>query len=243
VDCQQCRDQISAQLDGEPVTPFEDHLDGCAECRTWLDKAAAVTRLTRIGLAVPSVGVPSSVLDAAPKPRRNRLVTGLRIALGTIGAAQLFLAVAQIAGAAMAGMSTAASAQGASPDHLLHETAAWNIGVGVAFLLIAGRFARPASVVGILTAFVGALLLLSAGDFIEGAVAWSRLASHILLIAGYAVVVVLSRPRFRQDDPPAFRNRGSRWRLSPPPAARTAPLPGPGRAARAEIGGGYRTAA
>ena len=182
--------QISAQLDGEPVTPFEDHLDGCAECRDVVGaRPPTVTRLTRIGLAVPSVGVPSSVLDAAPKPHRNRLIGGLRIALGTIGAAQLFLAVAQIAGAAMAGMSTASSAQGASPDHLLHETAAWNIGVGVAFLLIAGRLARPASVVGILTAFVGALLLLSAGDFIEGAVAWSRLASHILLIAGYAVVV------------------------------------------------------
>ena len=157
MNCQECRDALSAHLDGEAYEDFDAHLDGCTDCQVWFERAAAVTRLTRIGLAVPMVGVPESVLDAAPKPAGRHLITALRIALGSIGAAQLLLAVAQIAGAAMAGMSTIGSAQGATPDHLLHETAAWNIGVGAAFLLIAGRFARPASVVGILTAFVGAL--------------------------------------------------------------------------------------
>jgi hypothetical protein len=70
-------------------------------------------------------------------------------------------------------------------------------------VFIAARRSRPAGVVPILTAFVAALSLLSLDDVLSGAVAWSRLASHTLILAGYAIVVALSRPGLRLDDPPS----------------------------------------
>jgi predicted anti-sigma-YlaC factor YlaD len=205
--CEQIREIISARLDGEDLpgesATADAHLAGCAACRKWLDDAAAVTRLARIGVAPPTLGVPDMVLDAAPRRGRARLVTGLRWLLGLLGAGQMLAAVAQVALPAMTGMAMTGHAEGASLDHLIHETAAWNLGVGAAFVFIAIRRTRPAGVVPILTAFVAALSLLSLDDLLSGAVAWSRLASHTLVLAGYAIVVALSRPGLRLDDPPS----------------------------------------
>src|SRR5215475_4202051 len=147
MNCQDCREALSARLDGEDRAgsgeqiAADAHVESCADCQSWYDQAANVTRLVRIGLTLPSPGVPASVLDAAPGPRRARIAVILRIALGVVGAAQILFAIEQIATRAMANMSGAGSVDGASPDHLLHESAAWSIGVGAAFLLIAGRFA------------------------------------------------------------------------------------------------------
>jgi predicted anti-sigma-YlaC factor YlaD len=221
MDCEKCRESLSARLDGEDRISqggaVDAHLQWCAACRDWFDTAARVTRLARIGLTLPSPGVPTSVLDAAPGPRRTRLAIAMRLALGLIGAAQILYAIAQIAGSTMGTMSIAAmsaSVQGATPDHLLHESAAWNIGVGVAFLLISGKFARPASVVAILTAFVAALTLLTVSDLTTGEVSWGRVASHLLLLIGYLIVVTLSRPSISMHEPPSGREHDRRWRLT-----------------------------
>lgn len=237
MNCQACRQALSAVIDDEDpgvADPISAHLDGCAACRRWHEQAVEVTRLVRVGLTLPSPGLPAWVLDVAPEPRRARtarklwnahgakIALGLRIALGVIGAVQLLVSVAQIAAAAIAsspgdmsgtmGAMPAGSVDGASPYHLLHESAAWNIGVGAAFLLIAARFASPASVVAILTAFVATLTALSAGDLAAGAVTWGRIASHLLLVTGYVIVVLLSRPSMRRHEPPSGRAR--RWRLA-----------------------------
>jgi hypothetical protein len=82
---------------------------------------------------------------------------------------------------------------GATPGHLWHESAAWNLAVGAAFLWIAARRGRPVGVVPLLTAFVAALVLLSAGDVIGGRVEAARLASHGFVVTGYLLVLALSR--------------------------------------------------
>ena len=214
--CEQCREALSARLDGEddPAgrVAVDAHVRGCAGCRQWLQDATAVTRLARIGLPLPAPGVPESVLDAAPGPGRSRAVAVLRLTLGGLAAAQLLLAVAQIANPANGATAMTGHTQGASGNHLLHESAAWNIAVGVGFLVIAWRRARPAGQLPVLTAFVAALALLSAGDLVTAEVSWSRLASHLLLVAGYILVVVLSRPGMSLDTPPGPSRPGrSRW--------------------------------
>jgi predicted anti-sigma-YlaC factor YlaD len=217
--CEQIREVLSAGLDGE-AEPAEEavaeaHLRGCAGCRRWLDDAAAVTRLARVGVALPARGVPETVLDAAPGGGRRRLVTLLRVLLGLLGGVQILVAVAQVTLPVMAGMDMTGHAEGATLDHLIHETAAWNLAVGAAFVFIAARRTRPAGVLPILTAFVVALTLLSLDDMLSGAVSWSRLASHTLLLAGYAILVALSRPAMRLDSPPSGnkRPRTPGWRL------------------------------
>jgi predicted anti-sigma-YlaC factor YlaD len=217
--CGEWREALSARLDGEEDAdqgPLVDaHLAGCARCRQWFEDAAAVTRLARVGLVVSVPGVSDSVLSAAPRRRRTTRASVLRAVLGAIGAGQVLLGVAQIAGPAMGGaMSGTGGMEGASVDHLVHESAAWNLAVGAGFLFIAWRRSRPAGVVPTLTAFVGVLTLMSLGDLLDGTVEPSRLASHALLLVGYAIVVVLCRPSMSLDGPAGTgRGRGaSRWR-------------------------------
>ncbi|MFI5844046.1 zf-HC2 domain-containing protein [Catenuloplanes sp. NPDC051500] len=229
--CETFREAVSARLDGEDTGlggALDRHLDGCAECRAYADDAALVTRMAGLlgGGAPPFAGVDDSVLDALPAPRRRlrmpvlpagarrSLALTLRVLLGVLGAGQFILGVAQIAGIAAVGHAHTDLA-GASPNHLINESAAWNLAVGAGFAWIAMRRSRPSGILPTLTVFVSVLVLLSAGDLIAGRVETVRLLSHALVLAGYLVVVVLTRPSMDQGEPPSGHRDGrSRWRLS-----------------------------
>ncbi|MEV4727809.1 zf-HC2 domain-containing protein [Micromonospora humida] len=247
--CEQWREILSAQLDGEE-TPAERvaadaHLEGCAGCRLWCDRAATVTRRFRLTLSTtdhrdPTVdrpgrlrsttaatagsepwvtaagpGLVDVVLATLPAPRRmrDRVVPVLRTGLALIGALQLVLGLAQVGRGPAAGHAHGALDTLAS-GHLWHESAAWNIAVGAGFLFVAARRAPTGGLLPMLSAFVGALVLLSANDLVTGGVEPTRLVSHGFLVTGYLIVVALSRPRLRPDGP-AGRGRGDRpaWRL------------------------------
>ncbi len=218
--CDRYRQELSARLDGADDPAGRDRVDrhvaGCPGCDQWYRDAATVTRLARVGLAVPVPGVSDAVLAAVPGRGRARLAAGARLLLAGTGAAQVLLGVAQLAvpgfGAQPAGMAL----PGAAGAHLSHESAAWNLAVGAGYLFIAWRRERPAGAIPILTAFVVTLTLLSLDDLIAGMVASGRLASHVLLLLGYALVVVLGRPGLGRDGPagPSFGPPGApRWRL------------------------------
>lgn len=65
VDCTQCREAISARLDGEDTEADRDtldtHLATCRECRRFADEAARVTMLAHVALATEAP-------DATVKP-------------------------------------------------------------------------------------------------------------------------------------------------------------------------------
>jgi predicted anti-sigma-YlaC factor YlaD len=215
--CEECREALSARLDGEDApderAPTDTHLAGCVDCRIWWDTAASLTRLARTGAVSPAPTLPDTVLDAAPGPWRARVTGGLRILLGAIGGLQLALGMVQISGTTA---STAYLHAGHLPDagHLWHESTAWNIAVGTGFLWVAARRVRPTGVLPILTAFVGMLTLLSASDILAGRVEGARLASHAFVITGYAVIVALTRPSFDFAPPPGGpRLRTWQWRV------------------------------
>jgi predicted anti-sigma-YlaC factor YlaD len=218
--CERWRELVSAQLDGEDDPAdrpgVEQHLAGCAGCREWLDRAATVNRLTRTAL-VPEVPDLSAAIVAAlpavPVRRKRRLGAGpLYVGLAAIGAVQLILGLAQVGG----GASSAQVHTGldATPGHLWHESAAWNVAVGAGFLFIALRRSRPTGLVPMLTAFVGMLLLLSVNDLTAGRVDTARLVSHGFVILGYLVVVALSRVTGSSVRPPGDRASGANgWHL------------------------------
>lgn len=214
VGCDAYRELLSARLDGE-ATPSEiavsdTHLAACEECRRWYERAASVSRLVRIGPVTQGPDVVDAVLAAAPGRGRARLARVLWSLLGVLGAAQVALGVLQAASAAAAeyGGHPAGVMSGASVGHLWHESAAWNVAVGAAFLWVSGRRSRPAGIIPILTAFVIGLGLLSAGDIVNGHVGATRIASHGLLVAGYLIVLALSRPSFAFGSPPGGRVTG-----------------------------------
>ncbi|MFC4108620.1 zf-HC2 domain-containing protein [Micromonospora zhanjiangensis] len=223
--CEQWREILSAQLDGEESPAERDaaqaHLDTCGGCRTWLDAAAAVTRRVRTQVVGALPDLTDAILAAAPPPARRpwwrwrpigvarrRLVTALRAALGLLGAVQLVLGLTQI------GQDTGLHAH-ATGQHLWHESAAWNVAVGAGFLFVALRRTPPTGLLPMLSAFVAMLVLLSVNDLIAAQVPVSRLVSHGFLVGGYLITVLLSRPGLRPDGPPARRPRSdrSRWRV------------------------------
>jgi hypothetical protein len=65
-----------------------------------------------------------------------------------------------------------------------------------------------------LTAFVAVLTLLSIDDLVSGRVQPARLLGHGFLIAGYLVVLVLSRLSGGSDAPPAPSGQSSAGRRS-----------------------------
>jgi predicted anti-sigma-YlaC factor YlaD len=222
--CSTCRDALSARLDGEPPAVRSDaaiadaavdaHVAACADCRAWEADASMITRLARVGGVIPAAGVPTGVLDSTPRPTRARLARVLRVALGVLGAGQVLLGVAQIAGTLDGTMTVAMD--GATEAHMMHESAAWNVATGAAYLFIAWRRTRPAAVLPVLSAFVGVLVIISLGDAVDGAVGLGRLATHGPLLAGYLVVIAMSRPSMTFDGPRrALRHpERDRWRIA-----------------------------
>jgi predicted anti-sigma-YlaC factor YlaD len=218
--CEQWRDLLSAQLDGEDEPDdrvrVDDHLTGCAGCRQWLDRAAEVNRLTRTSLAASVPDLSDAVLAALPPApgRRGRLAAALYLALGVVGAVQLILGLAQVGGGTAGDHTHAGAGLTATPGHLWHESAAWNVAVGAGFLFIALRRSRPTGLLPMLSAFVGMLLLLSVNDLTTSRVEAARLVSHGFVIVGYLIVVALTRIA-APARPPGGRDQshsGSAWR-------------------------------
>jgi predicted anti-sigma-YlaC factor YlaD len=256
---------LSAQLDGEddPVMRplVDEHLAGCAGCREWLDRAAAVNRLTRTA-AVPSVpDLSEAILAALPQQAGSRSAAGrgaggldagsrgagrrwrvpvgalLYVALALVGTVQLILGLTQVGGGVSAGHEHAAL--NATPGHLWHESAAWNVAIGAGYLFIALRRTRPTGLLPMLTAFVAMLLLLSVNDLTGGRVDVARLIGHGFVILGYLLVVAISRGLGGTARPPGQRE-GTGWRarfdamtdpdteMAPQrPSLRLLPPPGP----------------
>ena len=211
--CERWRDKLSAQLDGEDDPAdrarVEEHLAGCAGCQEWLDRAAAVNRLTRTGVGAPPPDLSAAILVALPSrrsPHRNRLTAALFTALAGVGAVQLILGLTQVSGSESGDALHAATA-----GHLWHESAAWNVAVGAGYLFLALRRSRPTGVVPMLTAFVGMLVLLSINDLTAARVDGTRLVSHGFVILGYLLVVALSRTGGGTPAPPDA-GAGGRWR-------------------------------
>jgi predicted anti-sigma-YlaC factor YlaD len=233
VRCDQCRDALSARLDGED-DPAEraradEHLADCVECRRWYDAAAEITRLARLSVVSPPVGIDDAVLSAAPGPARRRLATGLRVALGALGAAQFVLGMAQLTVLQPAGHTHGADGGpvgtiGAAA-HLWHESAAWNVAIGAGFAWIALRRSRAAALIPVLTAFVGLLILTSVTDLARGWVDLTRLFSHGMVLAGYLIIVALTRPGLDHGSPPADRRpRSAPWSVRFDPEPQPSPV-------------------
>ncbi|GAA3751146.1 zf-HC2 domain-containing protein [Plantactinospora mayteni] len=220
--CEQYREALSARLDGEEHPAeragVDRHLATCAECRSWLDGATALNRLARTSVVPPPMEIDDGLLDAVPGPSRlARLAGTLRIALGVVGVAQFLLGAAQIAGIGSSGhLHGIEVVFGGGPDHLWHESAAWNVALGAGFAWIALRRTRPLGLVPTLTAFVAVLTLLSVNDAIAGRVDLNRILSHGLILAGYLLILGLSRPTIESGEPPYRHGQrtGPGWRAT-----------------------------
>jgi predicted anti-sigma-YlaC factor YlaD len=200
VDCTQCREVLSARLDGEDSaaerSTIDAHLTACAACRRFADQAARVTRLARTAMATQEPDVVAAVLAAAPRSRRPLLTTALRVLLGLVGLAQVEIAVVGVLTAQSGGHGSQGIAlDGASVTHFAHESAAWNLALGVGFVWIARRSSRTSTsgMVPTLATFVAVLAVLVVLDVGAGRVDPERFLLHGLVLLALILVIVLDR--------------------------------------------------
>jgi predicted anti-sigma-YlaC factor YlaD len=230
--CEDHREALSAGLDGESIeverARAEAHLVGCSACRDWLDAAALLNRLARTSVVSAGRPIDERLLAELPRWRWERWpgrwlgrpVVMLRAVLVLVGAFQLLLGIAQLAvyrAGAAGHVHDLGGGLAADSGHLWHEAAAWNIAVGAGFVWVALSRSRPAGVVPMLTAFIGVLTLLTVDDVADGSVRASRVVSHSVLLAGYVLVVILSRVA-PETGRPSSDGRPASWWLRIPGA-------------------------
>lgn len=200
MNCEHCREGISARLDGESASAellsIEAHLATCPPCRRFVDDAAHVTRLARTAVATEVPDVVAVVLAAAPRSRRPSLKAILRVLLGLVGLAQLAVAVSGVLTAQTAGHDhNGIHLEGASLQHFAHESAAWNLALGVGFCWVAWRSSRTSGMVPMVTAFVLVLTMLEVLDLLSGQVDPSRMLAHGMVLLGLVLMIALDRRR------------------------------------------------
>lgn len=199
--CEDCRDAISARLDGEDLPGeaelVDAHVAGCAACVEYADRAARVTRLARTTVAEQTPDLVATVLDAAPPvvPKltlRRRITGATRVGLIAVGIGQAAIAVS---GLVAAGRHAHGGVElvGASATHLVNESSAWNLGIAVAFLLAGTGASRSGGMVSVIAVFLGLLSVLSVPDLLGGRVEPQRLVGHGIALAGLVLLMALRR--------------------------------------------------
>lgn len=207
--CETVREALSARIDGEqepiPADTTDRHLNACPACQDWYRRAETLRRATILHTA-PEVPDLTAAIMAQLPPRRENPYT--RIALGAVAAAQTVLALTQLFGVA-ADHAHEAFMMG----HMSHESAAWNVAIGIGLVWAALRTRAAAGQLPMLTVFVAVLTAASLLDLTRGDVTAARLISHIPVILGVTLLYLVYR-QHRDDDHPHHTTA-----LTPPEAS------------------------
>lgn len=207
--CDAAREALSARLDGERpqvlAQQVDAHLESCRRCRSWLIGAAVQTR--RFASVEPGDGpdlvariMASIGEESSGRQRRMRWLRShyRRWGLIAVGLFQVAIAAAQISGIDF-GMVSSHMHGAMSGEHLMHESTAWLLALGLA-MVAAGIW--PVTAIGV-AAITGvysvALLGYVIVDAFAGEVTATRIASHMPLLLGLAFALLVARERVRSD--------------------------------------------
>jgi predicted anti-sigma-YlaC factor YlaD len=202
VECEVAREALSARLDGErepvPSARVDEHLDGCAACRAWFDQVTSqADGLHRLIQSRPAIVPPGPVaIERVPPLRRSghTWMSWQRWALFGVGLIQIALATVQGLGLSV---GLAADHGMHSGHHLLNESTAWSIALGVIMVGAAVRPVAAAGLAGVLTVFVGVLTVYVIADAVSGAVTTARMLSHLPVVIGAVLAVLVRRSSSR----------------------------------------------
>ena len=201
--CDVAREPLSARLDGErpqvPAQQLDAHLQSCRGCRAWLIGAAAQTR--RLASIEPGEG-PDLVEKIMARigeqsPAYHRWMRWLRShyrrwGLIAVGLFQVAIAAAQISGIDF-GMVSSHTHGAMSGEHLMHESTAWLLALGLA-MIAAGIW--PVSAIGVAAITGVYCLALSSYEVVDafaGEVTATRTASHMPLLLGLIFALLVAR--------------------------------------------------
>lgn len=193
--CEVAREALSARLDGErepvPAARVDEHLDECAACRTWFDQAASQARdLRRLVQSRPVIAPLGPLTVKRVPPRRGLRITWQRWALLCVGIAQIALATVQGFGLSVGLTQHHAMSSG---NHLLNESTSWSIALGAVMVGAALWPGAAAGLAGVLTVFVGVLMVYVVVDAMSGSVTITRMLTHVPVVIGALLAILVWR--------------------------------------------------
>jgi len=208
VECSVVREALSARLDGErepiPSRRVDEHLETCGQCRDWYYQARALTGQLRdlAGQNRPAMTVVNKTSTEPASPRRRLPGDWRRWALATVGVVQIAIALLQAAGLAF-GVSGSHGAHGpALGAHLLNESTAWSVAIGVAMVVAAIRPLAAAGLSAVLLVFTVFLTGYVVADSLAGTVTAARILSHLPVLLGTALAVLVWQHSGRRTPDP-----------------------------------------
>ena len=182
--CDRFREAISARIDGEdtglPDSALEAHLQACADCRAWQQRAHAVTRRARLGGSFLGHDLTPLVLAAAPAGatgRRRRLTQ--RAGLAAVAAAQLAITVPLL----LLGHDHDAG------THAAHELGSFDLALAIAFAVGAIRPALAAGLAWPCAIASAGLIGTAVIDLIGGQTPGADEAQHLVAVAGALLLI------------------------------------------------------
>jgi len=209
MDCATARLAVSARLDGEgddlpgELAPdlVEAHLEDCADCRGWQDRARALTRAARVRTAPEVPDLSGAIMAAADLGPAARVAAArrqwaarvpvLRVALVALGLVHLLASLhAMVAGSAEPGSL-----------HATHEVGAFDVALAVA-VVIAGW--RPALANGLLPLAVGAsvfLVFTSGLDIAHHHTTFAGELGHGVVLVEAALLALIRYASYRSGTP------------------------------------------
>lgn len=190
VDCNGCREALSAALDGE-ASELEreaagEHLRRCAACRAFEAGMERVHRAGRLAPApvVPDLSAPILAAIGADGHERDRdRVLPLRIVLAVVAVLEVAAALPALVLGDDAGLSA----------HAARHAGSFALAIGVGFLYAAWRPRRAAGVLVVAGALMGCLVLASILDVVTGRAAMLSEAQHVPEVIGVLTVWLLQR--------------------------------------------------
>jgi predicted anti-sigma-YlaC factor YlaD len=194
VDCDVAREALSARIDGErepvPAARVDEHLTACDQCRAWYARAVEQTQQLRRLAGRSQV---AAVAAPSPPPRASRPDAGtwLRWTLAVVGVVQVALAVAQALGVNVG--TSGAAHHAMMGGHLLNESTAWSAALGVVMMIAAARPNAAAGLAGVLSVFTAILTAYVVSDALSSAVSLDRILSHLPVVAGTVLALLLWR--------------------------------------------------
>ena len=204
MECDAAREAISARIDGEdtglPDSALQAHLEGCADCRGWQQRAHAVTRRVRLGGPFLERDLTAQVLAAitpAPARRHRRLIQ--RAGLLAVALAQLVITVPLL----ILGHDRGAGV------HAAHELGSFDLALAVAFVVGAIRPSLSAGLAWPCGIAAAALLVTAIIDLAGGQTLAATEPPHLLAPARAGLRLPGPRP------PP-----GPRQPIAAPPSRR-----------------------
>jgi RNA polymerase sigma-70 factor, ECF subfamily len=238
--CDVAREALSARLDGERpqvlAQQVDAHLESCRGCRAWLIGAAVQTRRLAslepgqgpdlVDKIMASVGEQSTAYHRWMRALRSHY---RRWALIGVGLFQVAIAAAQISGIDF-GMVSEHAHGAMSGEHLMHESTAWLLALGLA-TIAAGIWPVAAIGVAAITAvYTVALVGYEVVDALAGEDTPARIASHVPVLLGLAFALLVARERAGSGRPrtsdadvdrpahatpaPTGRRRGHLWPIN-----------------------------